>query len=89
MKPEQGEAALAILQTRDDIRTDVVLEGGRKIAVWNIAWGRDIGEDFHHVTTNISPDAPHEHAIDVFLTNEIVAILDPQSGDVLFRRDAA
>ena len=54
-----------------------------RIAVWDVAWGRDIGDDFDHVTSNVSPGPATEHTIDFFFTNEIVGII-PDTGATLF-----
>jgi hypothetical protein len=73
-------AILAALQDRDGELTYVVLDDGRRVRVFNIAWGYDIGDRFSHVTTNVSPFVEGE-AIDFFFTNEVAALLDPD--DVL------
>jgi hypothetical protein len=83
MKPHFSDKALQLLRDRDGIRTDVMLADGRTAAVWNIAWGRDIGDDYDHVTTNVSPAPPAEHQVDFFYTHEIAAIVDPESGIAL------
>ena len=84
MHPRMAATALAILRKRDPDPTDVRLTGGRVVRVFNIAWGRDDGQDFDHITTNISPEPPGEHSIDFFLTSEIEAILDPETGSQIF-----
>jgi hypothetical protein len=61
-------------QSRDGLETKVELKDGRLISVWNIAWGYDIGDDFAHITTNISPKIDNA-AVDFFFTNEISKIL--------------
>jgi len=53
----------------------VVLAVGRRLDVRNVAWGYDMGDEYAHVTTNISPDV-EEASIDVFFTNEVRAVLD-------------
>jgi hypothetical protein len=44
-----------------------------------------MGDEFDHVTTNISPTPSAAHEIDFFFTSEIAAIADPDLGEVLFR----
>jgi hypothetical protein len=43
--------------------------------VRNIAWGYDIGDEFAHVTTNVSP-AVEGASIDFFFTSEVRAVID-------------
>jgi len=61
-------------QSRDGLETKVQLKNGRLISVWNIAWGYDIGDEFAHITTNISPNIDNA-TVDFFFTNEISKIL--------------
>lgn len=62
------------LKRRDGIETEIVLKDGTKLIVWNITWGYDIGENFAHITTNISPNI-EKAEIDFFYTNEIEEII--------------
>jgi hypothetical protein len=75
---------LAVLQERDGVETLVDLEDGSRRMVWDIAWGYDMGDEYSHVTTNISPGAPGR-PVDSFFTNEVVALVDPVSGSALLR----
>ena len=59
---------------RDGFETKVELKNGRLISVWNIALGYDIGDEYAHITTNISPNIDNA-TIDFFFTNEISKIL--------------
>ena len=61
--PEMAAQILRKLMVRDGPPTIAILKGGRRLAVKNIAWGRDIGALFDHVTTNVSPpnDDPIDH----------------------------
>ena len=52
----------------------------------NIAWGQDMGDDFEHLTSNISPSADGA-TIDLFFTDEVVRVVDPQSGYILWQTD--
>lgn len=62
------------LKRRDGIETEIILKDGTKLLVWNIAWGYDLGDDFAHITTNISPNIENAE-IDFFYTNEIEEII--------------
>ena len=86
MSPREGEQALHVLRSRDGSRSDVPLMSGRVCHVWNVAWGRDLGDDFDHVTSNISPSIAGSDA-DLFFTSEIETIED-EWGNVLFSRGA-
>lgn len=82
MTPQEGEQALHILRSRGGELSTVTLLGGREVAVRDVAWGRDPGADFDHVSANVSP--PSDLDFHFFETSEIVRIHDPQSGRVLF-----
>ncbi len=43
-----------------------------------------MGDEFDHVTTNISPGPSDEHTVDFFFTSEVTRMEDEQSGRVLF-----
>jgi len=75
---------LNLLQLRSGKRTIVVLANRGQVIVENIAWGRDFGDEYDHVTTNSSP--PKEGLdIDYFSTAEIEAILEPLTMKVLLK----
>ena len=70
---ERDLEVLAALQDRDGRLTEVELIDGRRLRVWNIAWGYDQGDSHAHVTTNISPAIDGE-AVDFFFTREVRTI---------------
>ena len=47
--------------------------------MFNIAWGSDMGDEYTHVTTNVSPSIQGER-IDFFFTNEVDAVKDEAEG---------
>jgi hypothetical protein len=83
----QDEAILRLLQERDGLPSTVVLGDGRELTVFNIAWGYDFGDEFAHVTTNISPEVDGS-TVDVFHTSAVAAIRDPASGATLLEASA-
>ncbi len=70
----KDNAILEQLKRRDGIETEIILKDGTKLIVWNIAWGYDLGDEFAHITTNISPNIENAE-IDFFYTNEIKEII--------------
>ena len=48
----------------------VVLKTGQRCLVYDVAWGRDRGETYHHLTTNISPGRDRAE-VDFFTTDQI------------------
>lgn len=80
MTPAEGEAVLSL---RDEQTTVVILDTGAVVEVNDIVWGRDTGDDVDHVTANISPPIP-DRPIHFFFTNQVVRVIDPVTGDVLF-----
>ena len=67
---------LRMLRERDSGETVVVLRDGRGLAVHNIAWGYDVGGEWAHVTSNISPSVAGASA-DFFSTSEVASMIDP------------
>jgi hypothetical protein len=81
--PDQRDRdVLRLLQERDGVETLVVLRDGQRLTVVNIAWGYDAGDEFSHVTTNISP-SEEGRSFDLFFTSEVASILDPSTGATL------
>ena len=70
----KDKSIIDIFEIRDGLETKVELKNGKLISIWNIAFGYGVGEEFAHITTNISPNIDHA-TIDHFLTNEISKIL--------------
>jgi hypothetical protein len=55
------------------------MRDGTAVEVWNVAWGYDLGNDFAHVTSNISPEQPG-CPIDFFYTHQVQKVVDAESG---------
>lgn len=51
--PGLGARIVGILQSRAGRETIIEMADGHRYVVFNICWGRDMGEDWEHVTTNI------------------------------------
>ncbi|MBN2730513.1 MAG: hypothetical protein JXR53_14915 [Bacteroidales bacterium] len=83
MKPHDKDVITALVR-RDEVKTMVVLENGQSLEVHNITYNYDDGDDFAYITTNISPEIGN--SFDFFYTNEIIRIIDPEDGTVLFER---
>lgn len=79
-----AEQIIQILRERDGVATEVQLTGNRVYTVYDIAWGRDIGNPHYHITTNISPGPPEPHTIDFFFTDEVASIRAPGAESPLF-----
>ena len=63
-----------------------LLRDGRSLVVYNIAWGYDEGDDWAHVTSNISPSLAGV-AVDFFCTSAVLRLDDVETGAVLFQGD--
>ena len=85
MSPTRAAEIVPILRERDGRPTTVSMGDGRELTVFNIAWGIDEGEDYEHLTTNISPDVEGA-SIDFFLTSEVRSVTAPESGQPLWDR---
>ncbi|MFD7988143.1 hypothetical protein ACFV4M_32890 [Kitasatospora indigofera] len=80
----RDQAIIDLLQERDGLLTEVVLDGGVRLVVLNIAWGYDIGDAYAHVTTNVSPFVEGAE-IDFFFTSSVTAIADASTGGRLLQ----
>ena len=89
MSPQEAEAVTHVLRARCGQWTLVGLRGGQQLRVFDIAWGRDMGAEFDHISTNISPGPPEPHDFDFFLTSEVVSVTDPATGQSLLPTSAA
>lgn len=69
----KDENIIETFKSRDGLETKVELKNGKQLIVWNIAWGYNMGDDYAHITTNISPNVD-KGSIDFFYTNEIAKI---------------
>lgn len=76
-----------LFKENDGARLDVSLTDSRTSKVWNISWGYDIGDEYAHITTNISPDVQNA-SIYFFYTNEILRIRKFDGGQILYSVDS-
>ncbi|GAA0937251.1 hypothetical protein GCM10009554_25380 [Kribbella koreensis] len=82
------EALIELFNGRDGELSEVVLRDGQRLRVLNIAWGYDLGDEYAHVTTNISPFVDGM-PIEFFFTEDVVRVVEPRTGEVLYRADVA
>lgn len=83
MSPREGEYVVKLLVSRNGSETLVTLSNGVAHRVLNIAHGRDSGEQFDHISTNVAP--PQEGLeSDFFYTSDVQEIASKE-GVVLFR----
>ncbi|QIL90515.1 hypothetical protein GNX18_12670 [Microbulbifer sp. SH-1] len=82
MNIAEGNLIVKMLEKRCGQLTLVHLENGELLNVNDIAWGYDMGDDFAHITTNISP--PQEGVeVNFFYVNEVSKLLDPGTGKTI------
>ncbi|MBE7209810.1 MAG: hypothetical protein INR65_02235 [Gluconacetobacter diazotrophicus] len=80
--PGRGSLIVNLLQRREGRPTLVELSNGRLLDIRNIVWGRDPGDNWEHVTINVSP--PVADAVpDNISTRDVARIIDPASGSIL------
>jgi hypothetical protein len=84
--PAHCRLIVPLLRSRDGQQTEVLLSGDRLLTVFNIAWGEDLGDDFEHLTSNISPNLVGT-AVDLFFTDEVVKVADPETGLMMWKTD--
>ena len=84
----QDEDLLECLGRRGGRETVVVLRDGRRLTVYDIAWGYDMGDSRAHVTTNVSPGVEGV-SVDFFSTSEVAFVIDPSSNQVIYGTNAS
>lgn len=86
MPPDPPDAAdtklIELLQRRDGLLTTVRLRDGSQHVVKDIAWGYDLGDEYAHITTNVSPGGGGL-PVDFFYADAIVGLSDTASGEVI------
>jgi len=70
---------IELLQRRDGLLTTVLLKDGSRRVVQDIAWGYDLGDQYAHITTNVSPGGDGL-SIDFFSSDDVVGLSDTASG---------
>lgn len=80
---EADLAILSVLSQHDGTEVVVVTRSGDRFSVWNIAWGYDAGDEWSHVSTNVSPWI-EDARFDFFTTDVVARIVDPASRAVLY-----
>ena len=81
--PAADTRLIELLRERDGRPTVVELHDGRRLTVINIAWGYNMGDTHAHVTTNGSPFVDGG-PIDVFFTDEVQRVIDPDKEEPLW-----
>lgn len=84
--PAHCRLIVPLLRSRSGQQTCVLLSGNRSLSVFNIAWGEDMGDDFEHLTSNISPSVTGA-SVDLFFTDEVVTVSDPATDRVMWETD--
>lgn len=83
MTPREGEYAVKLLLSRNGSASFVTLSDGATCRVLNITPGRDAGEKFDHISTNVAP--PQEGIESDFFYASEVREIATEDGTVLFR----
>lgn len=79
-----GAPLRKLLQARQGQPTLVCLADGRQLLVYDIAWSRDAGDWWEHVTCNTAPDSMRQRRdIHLIHLSDVESLRDPQTGDIL------
>jgi hypothetical protein len=87
LKPGLGAPLLEVLVERRGQPTIVRLASGNDLIVYDVVWGRDLGDVWEHVTANASPPMP-DREIETFWMSDVVSIVDPDTRRVLAEQTA-
>ena len=80
-----GAPLRRLLETRTGVPTIIRLADGKELVVKNVAWGRDFGDFWEHITTNTAP--PHDLPIHFLHLSEIESVRDPVTGKILIAQE--
>ncbi|TAJ69956.1 MAG: hypothetical protein EPO51_20765 [Phenylobacterium sp.] len=80
-----GAPIRKLLEARDGQETTVRLASGEELAVYDVAWGRDIGDLWEHVTANCSPGRDGQ-PIHFFHMSEVTQLVNPETGAILIEQ---
>ncbi|OCC02415.1 hypothetical protein BA190_24140 [Labrys sp. WJW] len=79
-----GASLRKTLQHRDGQATLVCMADGREVLVYDIAWCRDAGDWWEHVTCNTSRESVHQQReVHVFHLSDVVCLRDAETGELL------
>ncbi len=83
MTPRESEYVVKLLVSRNGSKSLVTLTNGTTHRVLNIVYGRDLGEQSDHISTNVTPPQDGLES-DFFYASEVQEIA-AEDGAVLFR----
>ena len=73
----KDQKIIDFFKKQNGVETKVELKNGTIISIWNIVWGYDIGDEYAHITSNISPTIDNS-TIDFFYTSDIKNIFSAE-----------
>ena len=82
-QPGRGARVCEILHERRHQKTLLELEDGSSVETTSSACGRDVGEEWEHLYTNMNAEGTEVHFI---RTSDIVRLIDPETGAWLYSR---
>ena len=82
--PGLGAPIVDALEARTGVVTLVNMKDGLTYRVFNVCWGRDMGEDWEHVSANVSPSVEGA-SFDFFHTGDVAELVDPATNEVLWK----
>src|SRR5580692_6409193 len=83
----KDQPLIQLLQERTGKATFARLKNGKEITIWNIMSGRRIADPCSYLITNIKPSKKADAESDILFTSAISELLDPVSGQTLFRAE--
>ena len=83
--PGRGIELIELLESRGGQLTLLELANGTTYRSFNIAYGRDYGDEWGHFTLNISPRIDGEF-VEWLSSGDVRAARDPETAEVLYRR---
>jgi hypothetical protein len=83
MDTRKDKKLIETIKNQDGNHLSIQLKNGEIKSVWNIAWGYDIGDDYAHITTNISPTIKGT-SIDIFCSYEIARIMKVENNSTIY-----
>jgi hypothetical protein len=87
IKDGLGAPIRKLLESRSGKLTLLRMANGEELEVFDVAWGRDAGDFWEHVTVNCSPNVKGR-PIHFIMMSDVEAAIDPTTRQVHLKQDS-
>ena len=87
IKEGLGAPIRKLLEARNGKLTLLRMANGKELEIFDVAWGRDTGDLWEHVTANISPSVGGR-PVHFLIMSDVEAAIDPTTREVLVEQES-